>query len=436
MNTKNIFTAKAAKGTSIESTSRLGAGSSVTAVNDALPSQRVDGVGAGRLMLSAPGPLPEMSEWYEKKRSNMRRLFLRLAAFTLIPTLLAAVYFGLIVTDRYVSQFQVTVNSQSGGMINMFSSILGDTGGGSSQENYVMEEYIKSHAVLEKLDEQLDLRGHYSQDYIDPLTRLKKDATNEEFLDYYLSKTEVTNDATTMIMTVRVQAFSPDMAKTISDLLIALCEDLVNNLNEQSRMDTLAFAQSELDRAENRFRDVRLKISSFRNREGDLNPLESAAAITAIISSLEAQVSETRVEIASNSSFMRSDSVRISGLNDKLNALTQQVKNERKRLVNTQGETVDQRKYNDLLSEYESLLIEEQLTQVNYEAANQAYQIARAEAAKQQYVYLVAFAPPVLPDESTEPRRLYSVLVAFIGALVMYLLGSFTWASLREHVGA
>lgn len=405
-------------------------------VNDVAPDKNVGNNRDKRLKLSVPDEAPEISIWYEKKRSNMRRLFLRLATFTVLPTLLAALYFGLIVTDRYVSEFQMTVNSQDGGVMSMFSSILGSSSSGSGQENYIIEEFIQSQAALAKLDELLDLRGHYSQDFVDTFSRLDADATNEEFLAYYRSRISVDNDTTSMIITVQMQAFSPDMAKTISDLLIALCEDLVNNLNEQSRLDTLAFSQDELNRAEERFRNVRKEIYSFRNREGDIDPVQSAAAISAIITSLESQVTEARVQIARDGAYMRPDSVRISSLNDKLNALTDQVEIERKRLVSTKDEAVDQSQYVQLLSEYESLLIEEGLAQGNYQAANQANQIARSEAAKKQYVYLIAFAPPVLPDESLEPQRLYSILVVFVGSLIFYMLGSFTWAAVREHIGA
>lgn len=406
--------------------------------SDDVPKKVAGGDGHLPIKTWVTDEVTEVSVWLERKRANMRRMFVRLLTFTLLPTLLAAIYFGFIVTDRYVTEFQVMVNSPNAGVMSMFSVILGggSGGGASNQENFVIEEFIQSQAALEKLDEQLDLRAHFSQDSIDAFSRLDVDATNEEFLAYYLSRISVANNATSQIIKVQVQAFSPEMAKTIADLLIILCDDLVNNFNEEAQRDTLAFAQSELDRAENRFRNVRLQVSNFRNREGDLNPVESAAAITAIISELEGGVAGTRVEIARVGAYMKSSSVQISALNDKLNALTGQVDAERERLVSTKGDAVDQRLYAKLLSEYESLMIEESMAQAAYMTATQGYQMARSDSSKQKHVYLVAFAPPILPDESLEPRRLYSILMVFVGALVFYMVGSFTWAAVREHIGA
>lgn len=412
----------------------------VSPASEAAPVSANDGIPgiktAKPLKVCVSDGAPEISAWHKKKRANMRSMLVRLFAFTFVPTLVAAIYFGFIVTDRYVSEFQLMVNTPDSGVMSMFSSILGGGGGsGMNQENYVIERYIQSHAALSKLDELLDLRAHFSQDTVDAFSRLDPNASNENFLSYYLSRIKVANDPTSQIIEVQVQAFSPDMAKAIADLLIVLCDDLVNEFNDEARRDTLAFAESEFARSEQQLRDVRKQTSEFRNREGELNPVDSVTMITAIISSLEAQIVEKRVELARSSSYMQPNSVRITALRDDLSALTTQLDIERKRLVNVKGGSVDQPLYGKLLSEYESLLIEETLAQTNYMNTSKAYQLARANADKQNYVYLVAFSPPTLPDEALEPKRLYSILMVFLGVFVAYLLGSFTWAAVREHVG-
>lgn len=372
------------------------------------------------------------SKWDVYQRDNQKKLARNLLIFVFLPTLITAIYFAFIASDRYVSEFQLTVQRPNNDFTSVFGSLFGG-GQSSSNESYVVENYVQSLPALQGLDSQLGLREHYAQDSIDYFSGMDADVTDEAFLAYYNTRVEVFNDPTTGIISVKVQAFSPDMAKTAADLLATLCEDLVNNLNEQARIDSLAFAKKELNLSEDHFRDVRMKLSSFRNREGDLDPTKSAAVITAIANSLQGKITETRVQLAQVRSYMQPNSVTITSLKSKLRALENQLNLEQKKLVNSNSEAATDKEYIDLLQEYESLILEEELARTAYQAMSQAYQASRAEASKSQYIYLVAFVPPNLPHESTEPQRIRNVSIVFILSLIMYLVGLFIWSSIREQ---
>ena len=99
----------------------------------------------------------------------------------------AVFYWGLLASDRYVSEANVVLESpQLAAPTLDFQSLLGG-GATNSQDMLLLRDHLLSVDMLKKLDQQLGLKSHYSADSIDFLSRLSmKSLTLEEFHDYYL----------------------------------------------------------------------------------------------------------------------------------------------------------------------------------------------------------------------------------------------------------
>lgn len=80
---------------------------------------------------------------------------------------IAVIYFGLIVSDRYVSRAELVIKQAD--QIKMLPDALSMLGlGGSNHEDVlIIQDYLKSADLLNKLDKQLGLKAHYQSKKID-----------------------------------------------------------------------------------------------------------------------------------------------------------------------------------------------------------------------------------------------------------------------------
>ncbi|MCF8468315.1 MAG: hypothetical protein K9G33_13010 [Sneathiella sp.] len=350
--------------------------------------------------------------------------------FVALPIIFGTAYYGFVATDRYVSNAQLTVRSAQGGTANILGGLIGAVGGGyaSASEAYIVQDYIKSRDMVDELQKSLDIRSTYSNPKADYLSRLSAEATNEELYQYFLDHIAVDYDSGTQIIDVEVQAYSADDAQMIAQMIVLLCDNLVNNIAQKSREDSLKFAKFELERAENRVEAARLKLSDFRRKYGELDPVGSAAAASGIVFSIEAEIARSQTELSTLQSYLRDDSAQVNAAKSRIKALKKQLAIERQRVAGPQDEGT----FIPLLAEYEKLKIEDEFAKQAYASTGAALELARAEASR-KHIYLVAFVQPSLPDEATEPDRPRMILTIIVCSLLIYGLFSLLSAAIREH---
>jgi capsular polysaccharide transport system permease protein len=362
---------------------------------------------------------------------NRQNLYTRTFLISVIlPTIVAAVYYGLIVSGVYVSEARFAVRTNTPTVpTSLLDSLM--TGAESAREDAVIvRDYIMSHEMLAELDQQLDIRSHYSADYIDMFSRFDADESNEEFLSYYRGKIAISMDTSTDITTLRVKAFDAEIARDIAKAIIETSEALVNRLSERIVADTLRFARSEVAAAEARVRAANNALTSFRSEQRSINPGEETSAVLGIVTGLEGQLAAARAELIQAENFMQGDSPQVQNLRNKALALEQQIKQERKRLTTDEDSVID---YTQLIDTYEPLVLETELAKRQYTSALGSLELARAEAQMKQR-YLLLFVNPKIPDEAIEPDRLRSIFIIFIGLCILHAIGGLIWAAIKDHM--
>ena len=371
--------------------------------------------------------LSNIRSWHMSKHPALV-LFLWIV---LAPTALAAFYYGLIASDVYVSEakYAVRTSDQTSYTSNLLDTVL--TGGSESagEDAAIVRDYILSHDMLEILDKRLQLRKHYTSTNVDIVSRLNDDASQEDFLEYYRSMVNVSIDTTTRIITLRVKAYDPAMSKKMAVEIIELSEVLVNNLSNRIVDDTLKFARDEVDKAEDRVRKASEAITAFRSETLSMNPDEETRGALRIIGELESKLVETRAQLSETTSFMQQDSPQVEVLKNKVQALEEQVKNERERLASKDST----HNYTQLIDRYQPLALEEQLAKHRYTSTLTSLEAARAEAQRKQR-YLLTFVQPQSPDEALLPKRFKSTFIIFIELCLVYGIGGLVWAAIKDHM--
>ncbi len=361
----------------------------------------------------------------------MNAIFRTLGIVVGIPTLLATIYFGLIASDLYVSETRFAIRSAKGGAaVTGIAAVLASPAvSGSGQDSLVVVDYLHSADLLERVQKTLDVRSHFSADSVDVLSRLDDDASAEEMLEYFQKHVDLLHDSTSGVVTVKVKAYDPVMARDIGELIIALSEILVNDMSSRMESDALQAAHAEVDRALEKVRLASNDLTNFRNVNTSLDPASESSALLQMVAGIETRLIEASTELSEKLAFMREDSPAVVSLKNRINALSRQLKLEKGRVVGGDGEEMS-----ELIEDYQPLVLDQELAQQQYASALSSLELARVEAQRKKQ-YLVTFIMPSLPDEAIEPERFYKVLTVMILSLLVYAIGGLIWSAVKDHVG-
>lgn len=360
-----------------------------------------------------------------------RRLWL--VALLLSPTLISIVYFGLIASNRYVSEASFVVRTASkpvGG--SGLAALLQMTGLSRSQDDaFSVHEFITSRDAIVALKEKVPLQDIYARpeaDFVSRFPSIFYGDTLEEFHRYFQWMVSVSYIGTSGISVLRIEAFRPDDAHLVASTLLDMSEQLVNRMNARMQSDAIKVAVDEVERSQHRLVEAQIAITQFRNKEMMLDPIGSSVAIAELISRLSQNLAETQTQMTELNRGASQNPALLS-LQRRAEALTQQIERERSRISNATDGLANK------VIAYERLALDREFAQKTLAQANAALDTARLEARRQQ-LYLERVVQPNLPDYPTMPRSIRSIVtVAAINFLAL-LIGWLIYSGIREHAGA
>ncbi len=361
-------------------------------------------------------------------------LILSFLCLFLIPVGLGGAYFGVVASDRYAAGASFVIRGlEGGGTPDFVTSFTGlSPSGSTTSDSYVVRNFLESADLLRQLDAELDLRGHYSQEHIDPIARFRPDSTFEELVEYWQWRINTTYDSTTGIVTFEVQAFDAEMAERLAQLALAAADRLVNELSEKARRDSVQFAAKEVERAEERVRNIRLQLVNFRAERGAVDPMVNAQLDAELMASLETKLVDIQARINALAGSVDADSPMLIQLNRQARALEDQIQ-QRRALIGQQGGQDSPENTAEALAAYEGLLIEQNFAQQSYASAMVSLETARMDADRQQR-YLGVFARPFVPNEPAYPVRVRDFFLVMIAAFALWAISTLIAYTIRDHM--
>lgn len=363
----------------------------------------------------------------------LARLLRNIGLFVLLPTMVVGLYLFVIAADQYVVEARFAVRGEVEPMGNVqlgeFTSLIQKN---NSQDSYIIQEYIQSQPMLESAQKELDIVRMFTRDEADFWTRYSGDKPIEELLEYWRKHVQVHIDLVSGVITLTVQAFTPDDALAISRHVMARAEALINAISSRAQQDMLKHSQADLAASEERMRKAHLALREFRNRWGIIDPAKSAEATMGTLLTLR----KDKIKAENDLQVLRG-----SGLDEKsrsiqtivasLNATNQQIKQLEDSLT-SDGMAVGGRHASDAILEYEGLMVERTIAEKLNDSATTMLDRARV-AANRQHVYLAVFVPPSRPELSTVPMRGHALFVAFFAFLVLWGCSSLLIAGVKDH---
>ncbi|WP_203564003.1 hypothetical protein [Deefgea sp. CFH1-16] len=195
---------------------------------------------------------------------------------TLIPTLIAVIYFGFIASNVYISESRFVVRSPEKQSASPLGMMLKGAGFSRAQDDsYTVQDYILSRDALKSLNDEMKLKQSFSAPSIDIFSRfagLDWDDSFESFFRYYQNKVNVQLDSASSITTLTTRAFTAEDAHAMNQRLVVLAENLVNKLNERGRQDMIRFSNQEVLDAQKKAKEAALALANYRNEKGVIDP--------------------------------------------------------------------------------------------------------------------------------------------------------------------
>lgn len=353
------------------------------------------------------------------------------AAFFLVvvlPTLIAAIYYLLIASPRYVSEAKFIVRQANQDQPSALGVTLQSVGLSATQSDaFIVHTFLMSRDGLKFLRTRFNVASAWSLPGADVFSRhprLWESNSEESWYGGYRRYVEVGYDSTTGVSTLRVQAFRARDAQQITQALLQGGEQLVNNLNQRATSDALAEAELTTAEAEARLLKVQGDLTAFRNRERFIDPAQTAEESSQLIGGLLSRLASLRAERAQTAAASP-ESPLLAPIDGQIRALAAQVEIERGTIAGGMDSLAPK------VGIYEGLVLDRELADRALAAATAAEDRARLEARRQK-LYLDRVVEPNLPDEPGRPNRWMAVLSVFATCLLFFGVGWLIWAGVRE----
>lgn len=366
-----------------------------------------------------------------RRRRKMLLLLTRLAAFVFLPTFLAGWYFFNIATPMYStkSEFLILQADSQGG--SGLGGLLSGTQFATNQDSIAVQSYLQSQDAMQRLERDIGFASHFSQDHIDPIQRLDNDASSDDAYGVFKKNVKIGYDPTEGVIRMEVIAADPKTSVQFSEHLIAYAEERVDQLSRRKREDQMREASKNLEQAKAERRAAQQKLVELQ--EGTLlDPEGEIANIRSLIGSVEMQLQEKELALATQMNNVRPNQARVDALRTEIRLLKQDLDKQNARL--NEASTGD--------SSLAAKTARIQMAKADLATADLFLQSALQNEkqteleASRQVRYLTTSVKPVEPDDPAYPRAFENTILALLIFSGIYLMVSLTASILREQVSS
>ncbi len=369
-------------------------------------------------------------------RSRPSGYFISFILFVALPAIAAAVYYALIASNQFVAEARFAVRTaQVESISDKLKSALASVNVTATvptmagQDAYIIATYIRSRAIVDDLQKDVDLRDIFRRPEADFWAKLKDNASIEDLVSYWQNMVTAYVDAPSGVVTISIKAFRPDDALKLSQAVLKASENLANSVSAHARADATRRAEGEVARAEGKVVAALADLRSFRDANGLIDPGSQAASTGTLLTGLLAQKIKLQNNYFVASRAMSPEAPTVQSLKTRLAGLDQQIDELKAKLT---GDSPEAKNISAVLPKFEELELQRGFSEKLYTMAQDALERARQKA-EAQSIYVSVFVPPALPEEAKFPERWsMSVLIA-IGLTMVWGIFALIGAAVDDH---
>ncbi|MGH6799798.1 MAG: hypothetical protein ACRECZ_00010 [Methylocella sp.] len=351
----------------------------------------------------------------------------------LAPLVTSSIYFGFLASDQFGSEMRFAVRGATEllpGSDALAASGLGTLASlNSSQDVYIVADYIASRSMVEDVSKEIDLRAIYSKPWIDGWAGFVPLRAAEDLLRYWRSMVQTSVEAHSGIVTVTVKTFSSEDSVRVATAIRARCDEVANQLLNRVRHDAIERATTEVKSAKAQLSARHASLEQFRNARMQIDPLALARSLGETITTLRRDLVGVEVELDTAKASLASDAPQIKVLTANRQILSDQIATLEARIT---GADLNSPTASAVLAEYDTLDVKKSLAEQAVEVAERMLDNTIVDA-NRHHIYLVAIENPTVPQSPIAPRRAHMILIISLGALSFWSLVAAIVANVRDH---
>lgn len=368
--------------------------------------------------------------------SMKRRHWGLITSFMLIvlgPLLVVVLYLWLVAVNQYSSATGFTVRQEeAGGASEILGGLAALTGATSSGDSDILYEFIQSQALIQSIDDKLDIREHYSSFWKkDPVFALWPNASIED-LEWHWGRVVRLSQSSGLIE-LRILAFEPRKAQAIAQAILDESQVMINALNNQAREDAMRYAREDLEEALTRLKAARETLTAFRTRTQIVDPEADIQGRMGVMNNLQQQLAEALIELDLLREAANGNDPRLVQARRRIEVIRDRISAERRTFV---SDTIENgavgEDYPSLIAEFEGLMVDREFAEETYRAALAALELAKANAARQSR-YIATYVTPTLAQSSEFPQRFTIAGVVGLFLLLSWSVIVLVYYSIRDR---
>ncbi|MEA1832189.1 capsule biosynthesis protein [Methylobacterium durans] len=344
-----------------------------------------------------------------------------------VPTLFAVLYYGIIASDRYVTEARFALRPAIGAVDKASPDSVGTTSGSQmhqmvAQDTLITYAYIHSRPMIEAVQAKIPLREIFSRDSIDYIARFNPEKPIEKFVKYWKNRVEIEIEQTSGIMTLTVNAFDAGESLAVTKAILQESERMVNQLSVEARNDALAESTREMKLAEERITRLRLAVRDLRNQDGVLDAQKTNETNLKVLAELRTARINLSVQLTMTLRDLAPESRRVIDLKTQIKDLDDNIARIERQSASQDPE--QKRLLSDALTRFEALDNERKDAEKYYAKVIAAHERARIVAARQvEFFNLVV--QPVLAESAQQPRRVLMISLIAAGSAMLFAAALF-----------
>ncbi|MFN3890909.1 MAG: capsule biosynthesis protein [Beijerinckiaceae bacterium] len=347
-----------------------------------------------------------------------------------VPTVSATLFYTFIAAPRFVSESQIIVRSASTVRLSGLDMLFRTIGLSKAVDDaYVVRDYLLSRDVIRDLAAEgvsvRDILSRPAGDRLSRFPRLWREDSQESLYDFYRDRIDVTEDSAKGILTLRVIAFTPEDANRLAETMLRLAESMVNRMNARAQRDATESALEEVRLAQQEIAEAQAALTTFRNAEALLDPSKSSLSVIETIGQLSTDLAYAYAQLSELQKNSPGSPV-LPSVRGRIAALEARIKAERGTAAGASDSLASK------IAAYDQLNLRRDIAEKRLASAMTSLEAARQEA-RRQHIYIEQVVRPNLPDESTEPRRIRSILTVLVVGLVLFASFWIISVGVEEH---
>lgn len=353
----------------------------------------------------------------------------------IIPFVISLAYFVVFSLSRYESTAQVVVkqlDDQVSSSLPALALLSGSNDPISQEYSLYLTAFITSNNMLSVLDKNMDWSAKYAGHLRDPLYYLPKDATLEEKLKFYNRIVHADFDSTTGILTIRAEAFSPEIAHETVQKIVTESQKFIDDISHQMAVEKIKIATKELQPATEQYQNARAALIAFQDEHQILDANAASQSVVGIVNTLQEQIVTEKTNLTILRRNLGRNAPQIQQAEGRLRALENQLTQEIKKSTMATAQGSKNNALNKMNARYQQLLVNAAVAEEFYKTSLSVMESSKYEAMKNSRI-LIPIVTPVLAQEAAYPRTIYNLITILIVLLFIYGVLRFVIASIKDH---